>query len=137
MIKMKSLMVILLSTTLFACNSGSKSAGTTGDSGSGSPKETVTQYYTLIAGGKAAEAYAMGTKQLQKELDSYGGAAELTKPTRDETKHGGRIGFSVTKEEIKGDRAVVIVRINVKDGFGWSKDEQLVKENGTGKIAAR
>ncbi len=137
MTKMKLLMIGLLSTALFACNSGSKSAGTSGTSGSNSPSATVTQYYTLIASGKAADAYALGTKQLQKELDTYGGAAELTKPLKSDTKHGGRTGFAITSEEIKGDHAVVMVRINVKDGFGWEKDEQLVKENGTWKIAAR
>jgi len=110
---------------LVACNSISNS-----------PADTGKQFYTLIINGKVNDAYGMISKSGQKMLENYaGGAAALSTKTKQAEENGGMKEIQVVSEEVKGDTAVVNLKIIFNSGNPIVNTLDLIKEDGKWKIA--
>jgi hypothetical protein len=121
-------LLILVSAVLIACG---------GSPFQKSPGEVVKAFYLAANEGRYSEAEQMLSEDAQKAIKGdLGQLAGGFKGICDKnTKEGTITKVEVTKEDIRGEGATVVVKISFKDGSTKDEDKNsLIKEKGSWKL---
>ncbi len=103
-----------------------------------SPSKGAKEFYLSIEKGKVNDAYSMITKEGQGLLSNLaGGAAALSKTTKEMEAKKGIKEIQVLSEEIKGDTATVKLKIIFNNGESSEETDDWVKEDGKWKLAIK
>ncbi len=103
-----------------------------------SPSKSAKEFHFLIEKGKVNDAFSLITKEGQGLLSGLaGGAAALSKSTKEIEAQKGIKEIQVLSEEIKGDTATVKLKILYNSGEFQEDTNDWVKEDGKWKLAIK